>query len=392
MYDPARHEPLGEVAWSEARARDTIAAICRDAEAAFDPARLWPLHPADEDPTTPADRILRGLYAGAAGMLHALARLAGKGLHAPALDLAAVAAGLHEPALASPDEPGAGASLLMGSAGILAVAHRLAPSGATADALAAAVGANAEHPSNELLLGSPGTMLAARALHARTGEERFAALWRASARTLLDRQDADGLWTQDLYGTRQRHIGAGHGFAGVVHALRAAPPGWLDDAAGVATRAVATCRAAAIVDGDAATWPVAAEGARNPRRVQWCHGAPGMVIALAPLAPDDGEHGALMAAGGELTWRAGALVHNAGLCHGAAGNGFAFLALLARTGDELWLRRARAFAMHALAQVERFREADGRGRYSLYTGDVGPALLAAACLDGDPAFPGLDDL
>jgi hypothetical protein len=48
--------------------------------------------------------------------------------------------------------------------------------------------------------------------------------------------------------------------------------------------------------------------------------------------------------------------------------------------------------MHALGQVERFRAADGRGRYSLFTGDVGAALLAAACLSGDGAFPGLDDL
>jgi len=391
MYDPARHEPLAEIAWSDGRARDAIAATCRDVEAAFDPARLWPPHPADDDPGTPADGILRGLYGGAAGMLHALARFADKGLYAPALDLAAIAAGLHEPALASPDEPGAGASLLVGSAGILVVAHRLAPSAATADALAAAIAAHAEHPSNELLLGAPGTMLAARPMYARTGEERFAALWRASARTLLARREADGLWTQELYGSRPRYVGAGHGFAGAVHALRAAPPGWLDDAADVAARAVATARAVAVVDGGAASWPIA-EGARIPPRVQWCHGVPGVVIALAPLAPDDDEHGALLAAGGELTWRAGPVAHNAGLCHGAAGNGFAFLALLARTGDELWLRRARALAMHALAQVQRFREADGRGRYTLFTGDVGAALLAAACLDGDPAFPGLDDL
>jgi hypothetical protein len=31
--------------------------------------------------------------------------------------------------------------------------------------------------------------------------------------------------------------------------------------------------------------------------------------------------------GGELTWRAGPLRKGAGLCHGTAGNGFAFLRL-----------------------------------------------------------------
>ena len=48
----------------------------------------------------PADGILRGVYVGAAGMLHALGRLAEAGLHVPTVDGAAVAAGLHEAALA----------------------------------------------------------------------------------------------------------------------------------------------------------------------------------------------------------------------------------------------------------------------------------------------------
>ena len=389
LYDPARHEPLAAVEWSTARARDAVAAICRDADAAFDRERLWPPHPRDDEPGTPP--VLRGLYIGAAGMLHGLGRLAEAGLHEPAIDGAAIASGLHEAALASPDEAGAGASLLIGSSGILLVAHRL--SAAPADAVAEAIAANVENPSNELLLGAPGTMLAARAMHARTGEERFAELWRASAHTLLARQEADGLWTQDLYGSRLRHVGAGHGFAGCVRALLGAPE-WLGDRAAVESRAVATTRATAIVDGELASWPPLPTGSRTgaPPRVQWCHGSPGMVISLAALAPGDDAFGELLAAGGELTWQTGPLAPNAGLCHGTAGNGFAFLALFERTGDERWLARARAFAMHALAQVERFRAADGRGWYTLFTGDIGAALLAAACLDGDAAFPGIDDL
>jgi Lanthionine synthetase C-like protein len=336
------------------------------------------MHPRDDEPGTP--EVLRGLYLGAAGMLHALSRLAEAGLYEPSLDLAAVAAGLDETLT---DEDGAGASLLVGSSGIILVAHRLAPSAARADAVAEAIAANVEHPSNELLLGAPGTMLAARAMYARTGEERFAGLWRASARTLLARQEADGVWTQELFGGRHRIVGAGHGWAGAVLALHGAPA-WLDEA-----RAVATARALAVVEDGRANWPEVASS-RELTRVQWCHGAPGVITSLAALAPRDDEHTALLAAGGELVWEAGPLARNAGLCHGTAGNGFAFLALLARTGDERWLARARGFAMHALAQVE--RRFDGRGWYALFTGDVGAALLAAACLDGDARFPGLDDL
>ena len=96
-------------------------------------------------------------------------------------------------------------------------------------------------------------------------------------------------------------------------------------------------------------------GRGDPPRVQWCHGAPGHGHVPRRAAPGDEEHGALLAAGGELVWRVGPIARNAGLCHGTAGNGFAFLALLARTGDERWLERARAFAMHALDQVARSR-------------------------------------
>jgi hypothetical protein len=64
-------------------------------------------------------------------------------------------------------------------------------------------------------------------------------------------------------------------------------------------------------------------------------------------------------------------------------------ALARRTGDERWLERARAFAMHGAQQVERARTEHGRGRYSLWTGDVGTALYLADCVDGggEPPLP-----
>ncbi len=78
------------------------------------------------------------------------------------------------------------------------------------------------------------------------------------------------------------------------------------------------------------------------------------------------------------------------ICHGTAGNGFALLKTFERTGGERWLERARRFAVHALGQVERTRAETGHGRYSLFTGDLGVALFAAACLDADARFPVLE--
>ena len=117
--------------------------------------------------------------------------------------------------------------------------------------------------------------------------------------------------------------------------------------------------------------------------MQWCTGAPGIVVSAADFLDED-----LLLAGAELAWRAGppGPEKGSGICHGTAGNGYAFLKTFARTGDERWLERARRFAMHALGQVKR----RGHGRYSLWTGDLGVALYAADCLDGTGAYPVLD--
>ena len=114
-----------------------------------------------------------------------------------------------------------------------------------------------------------------------------------------------------------------------------------------------------------------------------------MVASLAAL-PHDDDLDALLLAGGELTCAAGPLRKGANLCHGTAGNGFALLKLFTRTGDELWLERARRFAVHAADQVAAAREHHGRGRYSLWTGDVGTAMYLAACLEGTSDVPTID--
>jgi uncharacterized protein YyaL (SSP411 family) len=108
-----------------------------------------------------------------------------------------------------------------------------------------------------------------------------------------------------------------------------------------------------------------------------------MVITTASYLDEE-----LLLAGAELTWRAGphGREKGPGICHGTAGNGYAFLKAFERTGDERWLERARRFAVHALEQV---RER-GRGRYSLFTGDVGAALFAADCIDARAQYPIMD--
>ena len=176
---------------------------------------------------------------------------------------------------------------------------------------------------------------------------------------------------------KQPLFGPAHGFAGCVLALGAA-------AADVSE----TLQCFAVEEDGLVNWLPYAEmrtldaNGDGQIRTQWCHGAPGIVATLAHALDEE-----LGVAGGELTWLAGPLRKGAGLCHGTAGNGYAFLALFERTGDERWLARARAFATHAAGQVQRSRSNDRRGGYTLWTGDLGTALYLADCVDGKGALP-----
>jgi len=326
----------------------------------------------------------RGVYLGGAGVIRALDELQRRGLVELERDYVPYLEQDYVPDEPEHDHP---PSLLAGETGIRLMLQRLEPSSANAERLAELIAANATDEHRELLWGSPGTMLAAAELHRSTGEARWAELWRESAAWLEDERDpGTGVWTQVIRGREAHYLGPAHGFAGCILALAAlTPPPDIDE------HAAAVARRYVVEEDGLANWPPLTDsGLRAPDgkiRVQWCHGAPGIVTSLAGLAPDDAEHDRLLRAGGELTWRAGPLAKGPGLCHGTAGNGYAFLALLERTGDERWLERARAFAPHAAAQVAQARDTYGRGRFTLWTGDPGVALYLADCLAGRGTLP-----
>ena len=363
LFEPDAHEPLAQEPWNIERVRTAIASIVADAESAFEDG--WPTHPQDVDGEDDASAKFRTVYFGGAGVVAALHRLAQRGFVELGRDYVPY---LERSLEAEPDFPDEDAerSLWMGETGIRLVLQRLAPSRANLERLSQLVAANERDERCELMWGSPGTILAGREL----GFDVT-----ASTDWLHARRDGDGLWTQQLYGHSRRFLGPAHGFAGCVLAL--------GDVAAVSQ----TLRRFAVEEDGVVNWAPTAEMRLDANRdgqirTQWCHGAPGIVATLAPLLDEE-----LALAGGELTWRAGPLRKGANLCHGTAGNGYAFLALLERTGDERWLTRARVFAMHAARQVEQSRSDYGRGRYTLWTGDLGTALYLADCVDGRGELP-----
>jgi hypothetical protein len=387
LYDPSLHEPLTDEAWDERRVRARIRAIVDDAVAAFDARALWPAHEWDSFQAEPP---MRDMYVGAAGVIWALDALRRGGYADVPIDLSSAALRTLELFRKRPDYAGwagegweppspADASLLMGESGILLVAWRTAPDAEIADALHRRVRENTHNEAIEVMWGSPGTMLAADAMYVWTGEPRWKEAWRESAEWLRAERDDDGLWTTRLYGSTHRSLTPPHGFAGIARVLRLGDEP-LSDAGEIARRT-------AVRENGLVNWPPrpdASEPAERdgPVRLQWCSGAPGMVIALAEDLDED-----LLLAAAQTTWQAGPFGEEKGpgICHGTAGNGFALLKTFARTGDERWLERARHFAVHALGQVERMPP-----RYSLFTGGIGTAVFAARCVEGRADYPTID--
>jgi hypothetical protein len=226
LFDPARHEALQTIAWNEDRVREAIAWVVELTEKQYDPQHLWRAHPRDLDPGEDPAQPATCLYYGAAGVIWALHHLQALG-----------AAKLQRTYLADLEPlrtlnrawlEGAGshdhAAYLMGDTPLLMMAHGHAPKAAHADALAALISGNIDHPARELMWGSPGTMLAALFLHQRDGDARWAALFQATATRLWDQllwSDEHGCayWTQDLYGRQSTYLDAVHGFVATASVL-----------------------------------------------------------------------------------------------------------------------------------------------------------------------------
>jgi lantibiotic modifying enzyme len=394
MFQKSRHFQPAPSDWNTTEASDAITEIAEDALSSLDPDALWPAHPMDDGVQDGAGC----LYFGAAGVIWALDYLRRVEAISDEHDFTAVlsiALDRNAPWFAA--TPYARhASLLMGDLGILLVAMRIAPDPGRADEIYTLAAMNCDLPVVELMWGLPGSMLACLQMNAMTNDARFKALFCTQAERLLgelEMTDDGPIWTQDLYGRRQRYLGPLHGFAGnmlpLIHGWE-----WLTpDQRAVISEGVPRTLATNAVRSELGTnWPAVTPSDRPPVLCQHCHGAPGIVTTFADAAFSTPEFEALLCQGGDLTWNAGALSKGSNLCHGTGGNGYALLKLYKRTGDPIWLERARTFAMTAISQVRGARAAFGRGRYSLWTGDVGLAVYLWDCITAQPRFPTIDVL
>ncbi|EPS98191.1 hypothetical protein FOMPIDRAFT_1127156, partial [Fomitopsis schrenkii] len=215
-----------------------------------------------------------------------------------------------------------------------------------------------------------------------------------------------------------RYIGGAHGVAGILHMLVLAPSktitSYWSDIVGMVEWFLAiqeppgnwpskAGRHMYYVEGGTAMFTEAKQEAQatddRHELVQWCHGAPGVLMflsmflnrtALSPsltIAPSLRDR--IIAAiqhGGELVYTHGLLRKGVGLCHGVAGNVYALLAVsdfLDSGNNTYWLARAVHLAHLATEYSKLERKGDMRvpdDPYGLYEGVAGMCCAWAEVL------------
>jgi hypothetical protein len=393
VIDQSRHVPLRPVSWDQIVATQAIDEIIADALDQFGGDQFWPAHPLDD--RTPDGHS--SIYLGAAGVIWALEHLRRVGATKAEFDFRPYLPRLLEKTKAEMATYGNyanNASLLFSDMGTALLIMRLAPTPTIADLIHARANANTQLPIRELMWGMPGSMIACLSMSEMTGEARWRATFEAQAERLLAdlEETPDGpIWEQDLYNARVKFLGPVHGYAGnMIPLLRGWD--WLTQGqrARIMDAVPRTLSKNAWRTDVGTSWREAIAHDKPPWLCQYCHGAPGMVTTFADAPFVSPELETLMIEGGKFTWTAGPLAKGSNLCHGTGGNGYAFLKLYRRTKDVMWLERGRAFAMTAIAQCREARKELGRGRYSLWTGDIGLAIYLWDCLTGMPRFPIVD--
>jgi lantibiotic modifying enzyme len=380
LFDKERHETLSKGAWNEKVVKDVIENIVHSTINSYSDIHFW----------SKQDAIKKSVYFGAAGTLWGLVYTADFLKIKIPLRFKKLTEKIYEAYLNNPDTEEVVPSFFLGESGILLMKLKYNHQKSDADKLYELVQNNIENPTLETLWGAPGTMLVAFHAYEFEKDKRWINLIQENANYLiLTLKEAiakgDLIWQQDLYGRKVYYVGAGHGYYGNIYPLLKCLKHLKDeDQQFILKNVIETTKKMVIEDDGKINWPstLSAEKTKIPL-VQWCHGAPGIINSLIDFPKNlDQEFEKILIKAGELIWEAGPLTKGIGLCHGTDGNGIAFLQLYKRTGDKIWLERARSFAMHIIDQ-RKFNS-------SLFTGDIGLAVYLMNCVIEEDRFPTLD--
>jgi len=401
LFDPTRHETLIPQLWSVDSTKllnDEINIIVADINNSVMADSSWPTHPLDAE-SYASDSPKWAAYAGAAGVVSAMQILKKCGYAAK--DFSAQLSTIYDAYLKNPDvqvEPG----LQLGEIGILMPALLTqSDNQRIKQQLLQAMQQTVNLPLYEVTSGQTGMMHAALFLYRQTKEQCWRDVYIQGAQSLLaywqqDKETKQWLWQSKVFGPARHYYGACHGVVANANILLQGIDLLSENLTEmIIERTVSTLQLSVKTNSNKANWQLCTKPDIEKLLVQWCHGAAGIVTAMASTPISDSQSSlqldCLLRKTGELIWQAGPLKKGSNICHGTAGNGYAFLYLYKRWGDQIWLERARQFAIFAIKQCQRDRREYQQGRYSLWTGDAGLAIYFHHCLYPElTALPGLE--
>jgi len=396
MFRKERFYPVSETKWDPKQALQAIEEILKNTAQSFQREKgVWPGHPQDDFV------VDHSLYTGTTGIIWAMEYLKKNTSIESRFDskstLERALSELPEQ-MKNSDHPD-NAAYLIGKLPALMMLNQLSHSEERAKEIEDEIEVNHTQPVRELMWGTAGTMLAANLMYQTTKEDRWKKQFCFQAERLLEEweeiPDAGYLWSPELYGDNRKYLSPVHGLVGnLIPLIKGKEHLSNEKYQEVCTKAMETIVKLAFSNEKHANWQATYHKDYShlpPANLQYCHGGPGIVVHLSELPKgQNAEFDLLMEKGGELVWDAGASKKGSNLCHGTGGSGYTFLKLFQRTQDEMWLDRARTFAMHSIEQFQRAEKFFQQQRYSLWTGDPGLAVYLENCINAKADFPTID--
>ncbi|CAG9858056.1 unnamed protein product [Phyllotreta striolata] len=175
------------------------------------------------------------------------------------------------------------------------------------------------------------------------------------------------------------YLGAAHGLSSILQVLITVP-GYLDSHPQEAKSIKESIDYLLNLQDEQGNFPSATdEIGYQSKLVHWCHGAGGIIYLMAKAYMTFKEEKYLNSClkMADLIWEKGLLKKGPGLCHGVAGNGYAFLLLFRMTKDPKHLHRALEFYSFMNTGEFQMGARTPDYPYSLFEGLAGTACFLA---------------
>ncbi|KAL1396665.1 hypothetical protein pipiens_010368 [Culex pipiens pipiens] len=174
------------------------------------------------------------------------------------------------------------------------------------------------------------------------------------------------------------YLGAAHGLCSILHMLLESP--WFGEGSGASETKLADIRGS-----------VEAFLRNSGRGWQVPYATAIYLLAKAYLVFKEEKYLAGCRKCADSIWRHGLLYKGPGICHGVAGNGYAFLLMYRLTGEKRYLYRAGKFAEFLSAECFLANARTPDRPFSLYEGLAGTVCFLADLLEPSQAsFPFMD--